>query len=152
MPPILRHTPGSGSFLACACLLALGLVGCAGPTRVNTVEPADMKALPQVMLLKNVSTDAGLGNGAHVINAYEGRTPAGLPRVQVNVVNDSMGECDFMWTAEWFDSAGMAIAAPPPHWTRVTLLRGQSTAVTFTAPSPQAVDWRLSMTRWRREP
>lgn len=133
-----------------AAVLTLG--ACNSVTRVNTVEPEGMKAIPQPILLKKVNFDQSLASGAQVVSAYEGRTPAGAPRVQLNVANKSGGsETDFMWKAEWFDGSGMVIPGQNPQWTKVILLPGQDTTVTFMAPTTAAVDWRISMTRWKRE-
>jgi hypothetical protein len=112
-----------------------------------------MQAIPQALLLKKVNFDASLASGATVVSAYEGRTPAGAPRVQLNVANSAGGgEVDFMWKAEWFDASGMTIPGQNPQWTKVTLLPGQDTTVSFMAASSAAVDWRVSMTRWIRKP
>jgi uncharacterized protein YcfL len=143
---------GLGRIAAALAFVALSAAAaCNSVTAVNTVEPADMKAVPQSIYIKKVNFDASLAGGARVSNAYEGRTPAGALRVQLNVDNNSSGgETDFMWKCEWFDNTGMAIAGQNPQWTKVILLPGQATTISIIAPTPNAVDWRVSMTKWQR--
>lgn len=128
------------------------LGACNSVTRVNTVEPADMTAIPQSIALKKVNFDPSLGAGALVVGAYEGRTPAGALRVQLQVTNHSSGsETDFMWKCEWFDGQAMSIPGQNPQWTKVILLPGQDTTISLVAPNAAANDWRVSMTRWIRK-
>ncbi len=134
---------------AAATLLALG--ACNSVTSVNTVQPEGSTPIPPSVVLKKTNFDASLAQGATVNGAYESRTPAGALRVQVQVANRSgTSETDFMWKCEWFDGKGVSIPGQNPQWTKVILLPGQETTVTLIAPNPEAVDWRLSMTRWQR--
>lgn len=134
-------------------LLLLPLGACSSVTTVNTAEPAQMRSVPNEILLKHISPDPSLGDGARVESAYEGRTPTGALQVQVNIVNRRAStEQDFMWKCEWFDSAGMAIPGPDPQWTKVILLPGQRTTVSLVATTTAASSWRLSLTNWIRKP
>jgi len=138
--------------IAALATLALAAAACNPVTRVNTVEPADLKAVPKDVAIRKVNYDSALGEAAKVTAAYEGHTPAGALRVQLQVANLTSGtECDFMWKCEWFDSAGLSIPGQNPQWTKVILLPGQDTTISAVAASPAAVDWRISMTKWQRK-
>lgn len=141
------------ALLLCALLILPALlVGCNSVTRVNTVEPEGMNAIPRTVMLRKINADASLGEGAHVVSAYEGHTPAGALRIQLQVANRaSSSETDFMWKCEWFDGTGMALPGQNPQWTKVILLPGQETTVSLVAPNAAAVDWRYSMTTWQRK-
>lgn len=148
MPIATTHSP---LLLTTAAAIALAC-GCNSVTRVNTVEPADMKAVPQTVVIKKVNYDASLGEGAHVSSAYEGRTPAGALRVQLQVQNrTSSTETDFMWKCEWFDASGLSIPGQNPQWTKVILMPGQETTLALVAPNSAANDWRFTMTKWLRK-
>jgi hypothetical protein len=150
------HRPFAGIVPVCALALLLALpfapAACNSVTRVNTVEPEGMTAVPKEVLLRRITADASLGEGAQVVRAFEGRTPAGALQIQLMVANRTPGsETDFMWKCEWFDAAGMALPGQNPQWTKVILLPGQETTVALVAPSAGAVDWRYSMTTWQRK-
>lgn len=149
---IARRPAGLIARCAAAVLAGVALAGCNSVTRVNTVEPESMQAVPQSIVFKKVTFDGSLGEGAFVQSAYEGRTPAGALRVQLQVANrTSSSETDFMWSSEWFDTNGMSIPGQNPQWTKVILMPGQSTTISLTAPNAAAQDWRVSMTRWLRK-
>jgi len=122
--------------------LAVTFAGCA---TVNTVEPANPQARPNYVNDKRVITDSALNDIAKVNSVYESTVSGNIKRIQVNVQNITVAVKNFNYEFQWYDAQGMAITSPAPLWHSVSIEGGQMLAITETAPSPQAVDWRLSL-------
>ncbi len=122
--------------------LVVVLAGCA---TVNTVEPADSQARPNYVNDKRVITDSALNDIAQVKSVYQSTVSGNMLRIQVNVRNITVAVKNFSYEFQWFDAQGMAITSPAPLWHSVSIEGGETLAITETAPSPMAVDWRLSL-------
>jgi uncharacterized protein YcfL len=137
----MRHL----SFLRFFTLPALLFI-LAGCATVNTVEPANPEARPNYVNDKQIITDPSLRDIARIKSVYFAAVGGGdIKRIQVNVQNITSGVKNFNYQFQWFDNQGMAITTPAPIWHSVSIEGGQSLPLTETAPSPQAVDWRLSL-------
>jgi len=136
----MRHFPILRLLTMAAFLLVLA--GCA---TVNTVEPANPEAQPNYVSDKQIITDPALRDIARIQSVYFSAVGGDLKRIQVNVQNITAGVKNFNYQFQWFDNQGMAITTPAPIWHSVSIEGGQSIPLTETAPSPQAVDWRLSL-------
>ncbi|GAB4321104.1 MAG: hypothetical protein Kow0059_15640 [Candidatus Sumerlaeia bacterium] len=136
----LAVVPALGAALALA--LALPLAGC--HKAVNTLGPADPQAVPDVQEHKKVIFHGKLNKRARVENIYVDNR-SGLLTVQANVRNLKKSNMEFMYKFDWFDERGMEIYDPANPWTRKEIFGGEFISLQGVAPSPKAVDWRLSM-------
>jgi len=136
----MRHLPFLHFFTLSAFLFVLA--GCA---TVNTVEPANPEAQPNRVNDKQIITDPALSDIARIQSVYFSAAGGDLKRIQVNVQNITAGVKNFSYQFQWFDNQGMAITTPAPIWHSVSIEGGQTIPLTETGPSPQAVDWRLSL-------
>jgi uncharacterized protein YcfL len=123
-------------------VLAFALAGCAS---VNTVEPANSAATPNYVNDKRVITSSSLNDIAYVKSVNQSIVSGNMLRVQANIQNMTAGVKNFSYQFQWFDNQGMAITSPAPIWHSVSIEGGQTIPVTETAPTPKAVDWRLSL-------
>jgi uncharacterized protein YcfL len=122
--------------------LAFALAGCAS---VNTVEPAHSAATPNYVDDKRVITSSSLNDIAYVKSVNQSVVSGNMLRIQVNIQNMTAAVKNFSYQFQWFDNQGMAITSPAPIWHSVSIEGGQTIPVTETAPTPKAVDWRLSL-------
>jgi len=125
------------SALAAFVLLA---AGCAS---VNTVEPLYPQAQPDRVPDKRVITDLRLNDIAYVVEVDHAVSPGGLQRVQVKLTNTKAAVKNVNYRFQWFDAQGFALDDEP---TQVIVIEGGDTRpVLDTAPSPNAVDWKLTL-------
>lgn len=66
--------------------------------------------------------------------------------VQFQLENRRSTETDFAWAVDWFDQQGFAVQGAVRHWQPVALGGYGSTILTVTAPTPDAVSWKLQVT------
>ncbi len=136
-----------------ACLfLMLALGGCRSANTYQT--PVDQAKVSEAHI-ERIITDTGVNKRAMVDSVYVS-TRSGLTRVQVNIINRNAGlaglrpdQHGFRYKFEWFAEDGMKVYDPSESWKRKTVEARELTAFTATAPSPEAVDWRLSLHRWK---
>jgi uncharacterized protein YcfL len=119
----------------------LALAGCAS---VNTVEPAQSAARPNMVNDKRVITSSTLNDIAYVKSVNQA-TVGGLLQIQFNIQNLTAAVKNFNYQVQWYDGQGMAITTPAPIWHSVSIEGGQTIPITELAPTPTAVDWRLSL-------
>jgi uncharacterized protein YcfL len=125
-------------------LLAAGfavlLPGC---TTVNTVEPAQPVARRQMLPDKRVITDASLNRHVEIIGVNTATGPEGFLKIQVEVHNKTRSEQTFTYRVEWFDENGMIISLPTASATPRTIEGMETLAITATAPTDRAKDFRI---------
>lgn len=122
---------------------ALLLAGCANQN-VNTTGPTDREATPNVEAIDRIVLNPPLDRRVRIGSVYEGETN-GLRRIQANVANVSDGRTWFQYRYDWYDADGFVIEGPASAWTRQSILAGQRMSLTGIAPTPNAVDWRLTI-------
>ena len=83
------------------------MVGC--KSTVNTVEPAEPQAEPEVVQDKRVITDSSLERKAMVISVRETVVGNGLLKVQAEVLNQTKKRRRVNYRFDWIDDAGMEI-------------------------------------------
>jgi len=66
--------------------------------------------------------------------------------VQFQLENTRSTATAFAWTIDWFDQAGFVIRGATRHWEPVSLGGYGNTILTVTAPTPEAVSWKLEVT------
>lgn len=129
-----------------ACLVlaaALPLAACQNQ-KVNTVGPEERAATPSVEDIARITLNPPLDRRVRVGSVYTGEA-GGLLRVQANVANLSDARTWFQYRYDWYDADGFVIEGPASAWTRDHILAGQRKTLTGIAPTPAAVDWRLTI-------
>ena len=100
----------------CSSLLALiFLAVLGGCNSVNTVEPANPQATPNLIAIKKVETDPALGRKVSVLDVNEGKR-GDLMFVQVQLENLNYGPEDFNYQFSWIEQDGFEVQSPPALW------------------------------------
>ena len=126
-------------------LSAAAAVVIAGCSSVNTVEPAAPSGVKQMVADKRVITDDGLDDIAYVAGVNQARTPIGLLKIQVELVNRTEAMRNVNYCFEWFDKDGMLINTPSPIWLTTSIDAGEGKYLSAVAPSMQASDFKLKL-------
>ncbi len=124
------------------CAASFFIAACSS---VNTVENADFGSSAKMVSDKRIITDSGLDDIAFVAGVNEARTPSGLLKIQVELVNRTEATRNFNYCFEWFDGDGMLISSPEPIWLTSSIDAGESKYVSAVAPSAKAKDFRLKL-------
>ncbi len=115
----------------------------AGCASVNTVEPLYPQAKPDRVPDKRVITDLRLNDIASIVEVDHALSSTGLQRVQVKLTNTKAAVKNVNYRFQWFDAQGFALEDEP---TQIIVIEGgDSRTVQDTAPSPNAVDWKLTL-------
>jgi hypothetical protein len=144
-----RNTRGQAIRAALSlALLAAFWIGLPGCRRVNTVEsmPEDP---PPPAVVRRVTTNPNLDNGARVVRGYE-RRQGNLLRVNVELANLTSVKRPIKYRFTWFDEDRLDIYDPSAIWRREILEPGERFSISATAPDPRVTDWRLSVQPWDR--
>ncbi|MBL4700764.1 MAG: YcfL family protein [Phycisphaeraceae bacterium] len=122
------------------------LVGAvAGCQTVNTYEPNDPQAVVHTVNDKRVETDMSLINKAHMQSLITAHTPDGLLKVQAQLFNGTNKREKINYRFQWVDQDGMLIDTPLSTWKQVSLAGREKVMIQATAPSKNAVDFRLKL-------
>lgn len=133
-----RRNIAIASLLVCAIYLH----GC---RTVNTVEPAQPVAQPQIVDDKRIDTDSSLRRKATVVQVREATVGNGLLKIQVEILNRRNSRQQVDYRFEWVDSDGMVVDTPMSRWTQISLAGKESVWITGVAPTPRTVDFRLKL-------
>ena len=118
------------------------LLGC---QTVNRVERAETRAEPIIIDDKRINTDDTLRQRAAVIKLNEATVAHGLLKVQVEVQNRTNARQLINYRFDWIDASGMQIETPMSNWKAVSLAGQESKLISAVSPTPDAVDFRLSL-------
>jgi len=130
------------------CLLvSLGAAafGASGCRSVDTVQRAEPKASPNAVDAERVSTDSRLKKALEVVSVRERETSSGFPQVQVELRSRVDGARRFNYRFAWFDADGFRLREAGASWTPRQIEGGEAIALASTAPSKDAVDFRLKI-------
>ena len=125
--------------LAGAALMVL-LPGC---TTVNTLEPAQPVAQRDMVSDKRVITDSTLNRRVRILGVNQATSPAGFLKIQVELQNTTSRVQSFSYRVEWLDENGMIVELPTNTAHPRTLEGKETIAITATAPTPKAKDFRI---------
>ncbi|WP_269540386.1 YcfL family protein [Cerasicoccus fimbriatus] len=129
----------------CYSLLAvITLAVLSGCNSVNTVEPANPKAEPNLIAIKKVETDPALARKVSVVDVNEG-SRGDLLFVQVQLENENYGPEDFNYQFTWIEQDGFEVQSPPAIWKSGVILGRESIYLQNIAPNPRVVDFRLKL-------
>lgn len=125
--------------------LAVGMVGLAGCTTVNTVERAQPIAQKQMTADKRVITDSDLNRNVNVVGINETTIGTGFTKVQVELLNKTSSPYSFRYHFEWFDGQGMLVQSPTSSWIDRRILGNDTMNIISIAPTETAKDFRLKL-------
>jgi uncharacterized protein YcfL len=131
----------TASLAGAACGAVLLLAGCA-PT-VNTLEPAGTVAQRQMLSDKRVITDTRLHNRVQPVGINTATGVGGFLKIQVELLNTTGSRHAFTYRVEWFDENGMIVSSPTAVAIPRTIEGGETIAITATAPTDRAKDFRI---------
>lgn len=124
-----------------ACGTSLLLGGCANT--MNTIEPANSVAQRQMLADKRLITDKDMQKHVHPIGLNTATGSGGFLKIQVEVQNTTSRRYSFNYRVDWFDENGMLINSPMAVATPRTIEGGETLAITATAPTDRAKDFRI---------
>jgi len=87
-----------------------------------------------------------LASRLKIVDPKSRRLADGRLQVQFDLRNAKDSQTEFAWTVEWFDASGFVIPQASRHYEPVALGGGAWKTLTITAPTPEAVSWRLGIT------
>lgn len=127
-------------------LLASGaLAFLAGCQTVNTVESASQLGTPNYVTDKRVITDSSLNSAVRILSVNDATVSGNLRRVQVMVKNTTNSDKRFNYRWDWYDTEGMQVQTPGMGWRTENIKPQETRALSATAPSPKAVDFKLNL-------
>jgi uncharacterized protein YcfL len=126
-------------------MLLLSLVFIAGCQTVNTVERAEPRAEKVIVDDRRINTDETLKQRAAVVQLNEATVGNGLLKIQVELLNRTDARQLVNYRFDWIDNAGMQVDTSLSNWKAVSLAGKESKLISAVAPTPDAVDFRLSL-------
>ena len=128
-----------GSAAGVFAIGTLLLSGCAQPpASVNTVGPAERRAIPTPVADERLITDEVFAQAAVITGLIEGITPDGLRIVEAEVQNATRAHAPFKYRTAWFDERGLEVRAPTVVWRHVVHLSGPSQGRVTSEPLAHA--------------
>lgn len=136
---------GSALCLMMLLTLSLSLVACE-PTRVNRIEQANPQANPNIVDINKVQLSGQLASRVNIQNIFQSNQD-GLLRIQVNALNKTSKGRSYQYRFDWFDTNGMIVGdgGPASSWQTGYINAGEVTRITGIAPSPDIVDWTVTI-------
>jgi uncharacterized protein YcfL len=142
--------------LAIFAVAVIVLSGC--QNTVNTVENKEKSMRRNMIVCKNVSTDAYLRDRLLIDEAVKSTLPSGLTMAQVTVRSNRVGFWSDLWSKmtgaypykisyrfNWLDESGMEVQTAGSVWKRLDLMPGETRRVQSVAPNPKCKDFMLSL-------
>ena len=127
-----------------AAVASVVLAGCASePASVNTVGPADRRAVPTPVADERLITDEIFAQAAVITGLIEGTTPDGLRLIEAEVQNATRAHVPFKYRTAWFDERGLEVRAPTVVCRHEVLPPGAIRRVSAVAPTASAYDFRM---------
>ena len=122
--------------------MSLSLLFLAGCSTINTVEPAESSARPQMVNDKRITTDSAVNDYAYV-SAVNQQIVGGLLKIQLKVVNKTVAYRTVNYKFDWFDASGMQVPSPNSAWQTLTLEGGETKYISAVAPTTTARDFTV---------
>ena len=142
MPSTTRPTrtiPQVFAIIAAAAATTLG--GCNTANTTTASGPANPDG---TVPYKQIVTNGWLKYKANIVSVREGTVNGDMKRVAVDVYSDQLTTQRFSYRFDWSDAAGMPVQSATASLTSVTIKPKETITLTAVAPSPQAVQWRLT--------
>ena len=127
--------------LAGAVGAALFLSACNTANTTTATGPANADgSVP----FKQIVTNGWLNYKANIVSVRESTVNGDMKRVAVDVYSDQLTTQRFSYRFDWSDAGGMPVSSATSSLTSVTIKPKETITLTSVAPSPQAVQWRLT--------
>lgn len=139
-----RRLPWSASACAAALLLASAASVLGGCNTANTTRPTGPANPDGSVPFQQIVTNGWLNYKANIVSVREGTVNGDMKRVAVDVYSDQLTTQRFSYRFDWTDSMGMPVQSATASLTSVTIKPKETITLTSVAPSPQAVQWRLT--------
>ena len=140
-------TPTSPSRVStCFALIGAAALACAlaGCNTANTTTASGPANADGTVPFKQIVTNGWLNYKANIVSVREGTVNGDMKRVAVDVYSDQLTTQRFSYRFDWSDSAGMPVQSATASLTSVTIKPKETITLTSVAPSPQAIQWRLT--------
>jgi uncharacterized protein YcfL len=124
-----------------AAALACALAGCNTANTTTATGPANADG---TVPYKQIVTNGWLKYKANIVAVREGTVNGDMKRVAVDVYSDQLTTQRFSYRFDWSDASGMPAQSATASLTSVTIKPKETITLTAVAPSPQAVQWRLT--------
>jgi len=117
---------------------------------VNTSAPAESRTRPDVVLDDRVITDNSLKAKAGVVEVIESRNASDLLQVQFTLANQTNKVRRVNYRVQWVKQNGFIVESPMTRsWRSVSLQGRQRRPIVATAPSPEAVSFKIELIEGR---
>ena len=136
-----RTMTASLAATAVVCCLSGVLAGC---NTANTTMASGPANADGTVPFKQIVTNGWLNYKANIVSVREGTVNGDMKRVAVDVYSDQLTTQKFSYRFDWSDATGMPVQSSTASLTSVTIKPKETITLTSVAPSPQAVQWRLT--------
>lgn len=116
----------------------------AGCNTANTTRPTGPAGADGTVPYQQIVTNGWLKYKANIVGVREGTVNGDMKRVAVDVYSDQLTTQRFSYRFDWTDAGGMPVASATSSMTSVTIKPKETITLTSVAPSPAAVEWRLT--------
>lgn len=156
-PTANRSTARRVLAIACVATGVLAFAGCQRTVSVkaqpvNTVQPLVTNGAPNYLADRRIITDPALHSTIHISPVNTARTPEGLLRVEIRLVNLTDQPQSVEYRYEWTDRNAMQVESPASRWILMKLKPHESAVAPGMAPSPAATDFIFKMNSRRVTP
>lgn len=127
-----------------AALAAAVLAVAGGCNTANTTMATGPANADGTVPFKQIVTNGWLNYKANIVAVREGTVNGDMKRVVVEVYSDQLTTQRFSYRFDWSDSAGMPVQSATSSLMSVTIKPKETIPLTSVAPSPKAVQWRLT--------
>ena len=127
------------------CMLLFPMMALAACETVNSTERANPIGRKAMVQDRRVTSDVRLNDAARIVGVNEGRTPDGILRIQIEVVNTTWQSHNIFYTFEWLDGDGMIVNPAVIGWTEMQIIGQESKLLTGIAPQKNVVDFRFKI-------
>lgn len=124
-----------------AAALSAALGAC---STVNTTTAAGPANPDGTVPFTQVITNGWLNAKTNIVKIRESTVNGDMKRVAVEVYNDRVTTQRFSYRFDWADASGMPVRSATESIKSVTIQAKETIPITTVAPSPQAVQWRLT--------
>ncbi len=128
--------------LSTALLLAASAFS--GCNTANTTTASGSPNPDGTVPYKQIVTNGWLNYKANIVSVREGTVNGDMKRIAVDVYSDQLTSQRFSYRFDWYDVAGMPVPSSTASLTSVTIKPKETITLTAVAPSPTAVQWRLT--------
>lgn len=130
-----------------ALALVAALPACSRAGRTNTMSEAEQRATPEFIEDSRFVNDPGLEKKVGLVSIIDSEAPGGFRQVQAELFNDTGRFRQVQYAFRWYRQDGIEISSNMSQWRTVGVQAGDFARITSTAPSADAVDFRLALRR-----